>query len=168
MSEPEDAPLGCFSHHPKTNVACAARYDHDDTQSAVDCYGSFQVHAQDGQTLFAYNGWSYSSPSGTVPYDDVGIGTFNGSNVLRNGWGTDWTFAANAPQYAVKRLSVFVSEYPGSFVPRDYALTQAVAQAAGQASGDDCVDVCGTEALCAPGSVLATCLPFSEGQMCDS
>ena len=44
-------------------------YDADDTFSRVDCYGSFQVHALDGQTIFAYNGWSY--PGGTtVPYVD--------------------------------------------------------------------------------------------------
>lgn len=39
-------------------------YDHDDTiSSSKDCYGSFQVHAADGSTLLAYNGWSYGGSS---------------------------------------------------------------------------------------------------------
>ena len=35
-------------------------YDHNDTPEASqpDCYGSMQVHASGGQTLFGFNGWS--------------------------------------------------------------------------------------------------------------
>jgi hypothetical protein len=46
-------------------------YDANDKPAAdqPDCYGSMQVHAADGQTLFGFNGWSRTD------YCDVTIGS---------------------------------------------------------------------------------------------
>ena len=160
--------IGSVDHSRHLTDYTPGAYDDDDTMSSVDCYGSFQVHTQAGDTVFAYNGWSYSYLPGTVPYDDVGIGNYNGTGVRRSGWGSDWTYAANAPDYEVKRLSVFVNTYPGTFVPQDIQLVDAIADATGQEPARDCESQCGTSDLCDPTSIFATCMPFAEGKLCDS
>jgi sialate O-acetylesterase len=68
----------------------------DDPTDPVDGYGSMQVHNHDArQTLFALNHWREGSRA------DVGIGNQPTGN-------PDWTFAANAGSYTVKRLRVLV------------------------------------------------------------
>ena len=68
----------------------------DDPTDPVDGYGSMQVHNHEAkQTLFALNHWREGSRA------DVGIGNQPAGN-------PDWTFAANAGSYTVKRLRVLV------------------------------------------------------------
>lgn len=68
----------------------------DEPVEPRDGYGSMQVHDHDaGRTLFALNGWKSGAGA------DLGIG----SQAVGN---PDWTFAANARTYAVKRLRVLV------------------------------------------------------------
>lgn len=77
--------------------ATNARYDFGDgpDDKAPDGYGSMQVHFTEAKiTLFAINHWSDATP-------DLGIGNSTGES-------DDWTFAANADDYEVKRLRVFV------------------------------------------------------------
>ena len=74
-------------------------YDSNDAASTDDCYGSWQVHTEDGTTVFAFNAWSHSS---TTRISDLGIGDYTGSTH------TDWTFAGNADDFTVKTMSVFV------------------------------------------------------------
>jgi len=77
--------------------ASAESYDFGDepTDPAVG-YGSMQVHNHDArQTLFALNHWREGSRA------DLGIGNQATGN-------PDWTFAANAGNYPVKRLRVLV------------------------------------------------------------
>ncbi|MHC1766513.1 MAG: lamin tail domain-containing protein [Verrucomicrobiia bacterium] len=82
--------------------ASSTPYDFGDTAGPREQigYGSMQLHnTVAGQTLFAFNGWG-----GILSTDaDVGIGSFAGGH-------PDWTFAANAPKLAVKRLQVYVLE----------------------------------------------------------
>jgi sialate O-acetylesterase len=62
----------------------------------VDGYGCMQVHNhRDGHTIFAVNQWKGGNGA------DIGIGNSTGRT-------RDWTFAANAGQYEVKRLRVLV------------------------------------------------------------
>ncbi len=77
-------------------------FDHGDRIGSAGTYGSMQLHNYDldgagagttAQTLFALNHW------GAVGIDDVGIGSRADAN-------TDWTFARNATQYAVRLLYV--------------------------------------------------------------
>ena len=51
-------------------------YDSNDAASTDDCYGSWQVHTEDGTTVFAFNAWSHSS---TTRISDLGIGDYTGS-----------------------------------------------------------------------------------------
>jgi sialate O-acetylesterase len=68
----------------------------DQPTEPADGYGSMQVHNHDArQTLFAINHWSEGA------HADVGIGNQPQGN-------PDWTFAANAGNYPVMRLMVFV------------------------------------------------------------
>jgi hypothetical protein len=84
----------CYSEG--TNAA----YDYNDAVTAgTDCYGSFQIH-HDTTTLLAYNHWS-----GGTGADDLGIGNQAQGNL-------DWTFAANADTYTVRRLQAFVIPSP--------------------------------------------------------
>jgi sialate O-acetylesterase len=68
----------------------------DDPVGPPEGYGSMQVHNHDAkQTLFAVNHWTEGSKA------DIGIGNQPTAN-------PDWTFAANAANYPVKRLRVLV------------------------------------------------------------
>jgi sialate O-acetylesterase len=68
----------------------------DDPSEQLDGYGSMQVHNHDAkQTLFALNHWREGS------HADVGIGNQPKGN-------PDWTFAANAGSFQMKRLRVLV------------------------------------------------------------
>jgi sialate O-acetylesterase len=68
----------------------------DEPGDPVDGYGSMQVHNHEAkQTLFALNHWREGS------HADLGIGNQPTGN-------PDWTFAANAGSYTVKRLRVLV------------------------------------------------------------
>jgi sialate O-acetylesterase len=68
----------------------------DEAAPPVDGYGSMQVHNHDAkQTLFALNHWKEGGRA------DLGIGNQATGN-------PDWTFAANAGTYSVKRLRVLV------------------------------------------------------------
>jgi sialate O-acetylesterase len=77
--------------------ASAESYDFgDEPTDPADGYGSMQVHNHDArQTLFALNHWREGSRA------DLGIGNQATGN-------PDWTFAANAGNYPVKRLRVLV------------------------------------------------------------
>src|SRR5437588_8987802 len=68
----------------------------DDPGEPLDGYGSMQIHNhQARQTLLAVNNWKAGNRA------DLGIGNQPAGN-------TDWTFAANAGSYQVKRLRVLV------------------------------------------------------------
>jgi sialate O-acetylesterase len=68
----------------------------DDPGDPADGYGSMQVHNHAAkQTLFAINNWKSGGRA------DIGIGNQPTGN-------PDWTFAANAGSYQVKRLRVLV------------------------------------------------------------
>jgi len=68
----------------------------DEPSEPADGYGSMQVHNHEAkQTLFALNHWREGSRA------DVGIGNQPTGS-------PDWTFAANAGSYEVKRLRVLV------------------------------------------------------------
>ncbi len=73
-------------------------YDFGDAPSPdrPDGYGSMQVHlTEQKQTVFALNHWSQGNKA------DLGIGNNPDGNA-------DWTFAANADIYEIKRLRIFV------------------------------------------------------------
>ncbi len=86
---------GNTGHVPK---ASAAVWDFgDELAGPPDGYGSMQVHNHDArQTLFALNHWREGNRA------DLGIGNQPAGN-------PDWTFAANAGSYPVKRLRVLVT-----------------------------------------------------------
>ena len=68
----------------------------DQPGDPVNGYGSMQVHNYAAkQTLFAINHWNAGNTA------DVGIGNQSSGN-------PDWTFAANAGSYKLKRLRVMV------------------------------------------------------------
>ena len=68
----------------------------DDPGDPADGYGSMQVHNHAAkQTLFSVNNWKSGNRA------DIGIGNQSTGN-------PDWTFAANAGSYQVKRLRVLV------------------------------------------------------------
>ena len=77
--------------------ASAQAYDFgDQTSDPRDGYGSMQVHNHDAkQTLFAVNHWREGKGA------DLGIGNQTTGSL-------DWTFAANAGTWPVKRLRVLV------------------------------------------------------------
>ncbi len=77
--------------------ASAQAYDFGDQPGdPLEGYGSMQVHNHDAkQTLFAINHWREGKSA------DVGIGNQASGNA-------DWTFAANAGNWPVKRLRVLV------------------------------------------------------------
>lgn len=71
-------------------------YDHGDNRTNPrDGYGSMQIHAPDGTTLFSLNNWKAGAEA------DLGIGRSPEGN-------PDWTFRKNAGSYTAKRLRVFV------------------------------------------------------------
>jgi hypothetical protein len=88
--------------------ASSAVCDWGDAPAGTADYGSMQVHNHSaGETILAYNRWGASGGSA----GDIGIG----NNAVAAGDGpahTDWTFRANAGQYASRRLQVLVR--PGS------------------------------------------------------
>jgi sialate O-acetylesterase len=88
-----------YSPNNSANVPNASSdvYDFgDEPADPADGYGSMQVNNHDAkQTLFAVNHWSEGSRA------DIGIGNQPVNN-------PDWTFAANAATYPVKRLRVLV------------------------------------------------------------
>lgn len=66
-------------------------------------HGTMQVHNYGAaQTVFGLNNWG----SNTTGSSEMGIG----NNTTQVDGHTDWTFAANGPSYATKRLYVFVRE----------------------------------------------------------
>lgn len=68
----------------------------DEPRDPRDGYGSMQVHNYDAkQTIFAINHWREGDRA------DIGIGNRSTGN-------TDWTFAANAKEWTVKRLRILV------------------------------------------------------------
>ena len=77
--------------------ASDALYDFGDQPTdPVDGYGSMQVHNHAAQqTVFALNHWRAGQQA------DLGIGNSPGQS-------RDWTFAANAGSYTVKKLRVLV------------------------------------------------------------
>ncbi len=102
-----------FWHHCYTRTASLGlpgasdtAYDFDDTfpHSNVNlqhdgCYGSMQVHNYGaGQTVFAYNRWD-----NTFFIEDLGIGNSPSGH-------PDWTFQANAGDYNVRTMDIFVRE----------------------------------------------------------
>jgi hypothetical protein len=79
--------------------ASGSLYDLGDSPSATGGYGSFQVHNLGAsQTVFAYNSWGDTNTNG-----DLGIG-----NRPSGSGDPDWTYAANAASYSVKRITVLV------------------------------------------------------------
>merc|ERR1711865_1124331 len=60
-------------------------YDHDDTPTSANCYGSMQIHSGKN-TVFGFNGWSHSGHCG------VTIGNNKGTH-------TDGTFLTNCNSY---------------------------------------------------------------------
>jgi len=77
----------------------ANTYDFADQAGTGSGYGSFQVHNITArQTVFAYNAWG-----NTGNVSDLGIG----NQVSGNG-NPDWTFAANANTFSVKRITILV------------------------------------------------------------
>jgi len=82
--------------------------------AAPYCYGSFQAFkvgaAQtDPQfTLFGYNGWA------KVGAKDLGIG----NPATGSGIAVDWTLAANAGSYTVRKVYVFVDSASGTIAPQ--------------------------------------------------
>jgi len=87
--------------------ASGTEFDTGDAPWFQGTYGSMQIHdhATNAQTLVAYNGW------GGGGNNDVGIGNSAVTNAsTANGVTTnsDWSFAANAPNYAVKNLLVLI------------------------------------------------------------
>lgn len=92
--------------------SAGALYDANEAAGGTeDCYGSFQLHTVDGNTIFAYNGWSNSA----TRVGDLGIG----NNAKGTGKHPDWTFAQNANTYTVKTIRAYVSLDPGKWVPSD-------------------------------------------------
>jgi sialate O-acetylesterase len=77
--------------------ASSTAFDFGDQPTVpADGYGSMQVHNHDAQqTLFAINHWRAGAGA------DLGIGNATAGN-------PDWTFAANAGLYKIKRLRIFV------------------------------------------------------------
>ncbi|NUN15485.1 MAG: hypothetical protein HUU55_17815, partial [Myxococcales bacterium] len=72
-------------------------YDYDDDTAGTDCYGSMQLFSGTN-TVFALNAWSY----GTTAVD-IGLGNSPGPH-------PDWTFAANAGNYSIRRMVVYVKQ----------------------------------------------------------
>jgi len=75
-------------------------YDHDDTPTNSDCYGSMQIHSGKN-TIFGFNGWSHGS------HCDVTIGNNAGAH-------TDGTFLTNCNNYqdGVSEIRTYVEMTP--------------------------------------------------------
>jgi hypothetical protein len=73
-------------------------YDYDDQVDEPDCYGSFQVSANNDETVLAYNAWSFA---GSPAADDVGLGQRATND-------PDWTFASNTASFTTRRIQVFI------------------------------------------------------------
>ncbi|MBK8172623.1 MAG: hypothetical protein IPK60_20110 [Sandaracinaceae bacterium] len=69
----------------------------DEVGASAHCYGSFQVHNA-GNTVIAWNGWSYVTGDSSV-----GIGNDTTSTT-----GTDWTNVYNASVYVTRQLSAYL------------------------------------------------------------
>ncbi len=83
----------------------------DDNNYGQSCYGSMQVANYGAQQmLFSWNAWDASG-------GDLGIGNNTGNGHL------DWTFMANATQYTLKNLEVWVR-------PTNYVAPAAVPEPA--------------------------------------
>lgn len=84
------------SNAAKVPGASSSTFDFGDEKTEPrDGYGSMQIHNLDAkQTVFAFNHWNDPAP-------DLGIGNQPKDN-------PDWTFSKSAPNYAFKRLRVFV------------------------------------------------------------
>ncbi len=95
--------------------ASDAVYDWGDQIVQAGGYGSMQLHdATGGVTLLAYNRWGIGGAA-----SDLGIG----NNVVPFAEGvvhSDWTFRANAAEWSLKRLSVFLRPGP---TPPELAIT---------------------------------------------
>ena len=84
-------------------------YDFDDSRLLAGNYGSMQVHNHAaGQTLLAYNDWGGGNPL-ALPNDDLGVGNNTLGNAGDENVHPDWTFSANAADYSLKNLEVWVS-----------------------------------------------------------
>jgi hypothetical protein len=115
--------------------ADGSTYDFGDQPSASGGYGSFQVHnLAAGQTVFAYNNWGASASAG-----DLGIGSQAGGSGH-----PDWTLAANAGSFSVKRITILVPNVAAFTKPLAVSLpasgtaTVAAADLLKQAVGDNC------------------------------
>jgi hypothetical protein len=69
-------------------------YDHEDVIDDSGPYGSMQLHAENGDTIFAYNGWAHPGAN------ELGIGPDSSSN-------PDWTLSGNARSYTERKLWVY-------------------------------------------------------------
>ena len=101
-----------YGAHNAVNVphASSTTWDIGDARSSQPGYGSMQIHTHSAgvnQTLMAYNGW------GTEKQSDVGLGN------APSGGQPDWTFAANAATYSVKKL-VVLAKVEDVLPPRVY------------------------------------------------
>ncbi len=82
---------------PRISGGSGVLRDFNDTPLASGAYGSMQVHdAGSGQTIFAFNNWNDDGVD-----SDLGLGT-------RGAGEPDWTGAANADDFTVRRLYVLV------------------------------------------------------------
>ncbi len=79
-------------------------------------YGSMRVFDADGNSLFAYSGWGFTSY-----VNNVGIGV-NGA-ASGNVW-SDWTFAGNVGNYTSANLYVYVHEYEKILDPQGTQIFQ--------------------------------------------
>ena len=76
--------------------ASASLFDFGDSPADAGDYGSMQIHNYtEKQTIFAFNHWVVGAKA------DLGIGNSTGAN-------PDWTFLANAGQYAGGKLLILV------------------------------------------------------------
>ncbi|NND12279.1 MAG: T9SS type A sorting domain-containing protein [Flavobacteriaceae bacterium] len=76
-------------------------YDWGDTFMPQYCFGSFQVHDNSSQVIFAFNAWR--NKDGYIP--SLGIGN-NGEGPSTNG--VDYTFSNNAGELDIKCVYIFV------------------------------------------------------------
>ena len=78
-------------------------FDNGDVPAETGTYGSMQVHLDGaGRTLFALNAWNRGADA------DLGIGTREPSGPGAAGQSRDWTFAKNASDFPIRKLTVLV------------------------------------------------------------
>ncbi|MCB9176519.1 MAG: hypothetical protein H6648_05100 [Caldilineae bacterium] len=109
--------------------ASDAVYDWGDQPASDGAYGSLQVHQHAlGQVLLAYNRWGM----GGGVASDIGIG--NAVDPEEPGGAhVDWTFRANAGDWAARRLEILVRPGP---TPFELKLTAPLAHAVHQRDAD--------------------------------